>query len=205
VASHLGGSLTHGKDHLTRYAPEPFAPGWAEGGQPRTLHFDDRRGAARSLRDHRPADPAAVLRSCHGPEKAKAKLRLDSYDALQRGSENGPVVQAGDSASSRLVEVTALRKRTTRTCRHWVNRSPAPTTSLSFVGDRRGASSDRESERTQGAGRDRAPAPGAFAMNLPSLSGIPFRRPGAFQAGRICPQQGRAVGWQVGNAVSARS
>jgi hypothetical protein len=111
VASHLGGSLTHGKDHLTRYAPEPFRS-WLGG----------RRAA--------PATPSTstigrwaqqevfgtivqpILQQycvpCHGPEKAKAKLRLDSYDALQRGSENGPVVQAGVSAASRLVKVLSL-------------------------------------------------------------------------------------------------
>ena len=33
---------------------------------------------------------------CHGPEKQKAKLRLDSAAGLARGGESGPVVRPGD-------------------------------------------------------------------------------------------------------------
>ncbi len=40
---------------------------------------------------------------CHGPEKQKAKLRLDSLEAALKGSENGKVIEAGNSAKSVLV------------------------------------------------------------------------------------------------------
>jgi len=40
---------------------------------------------------------------CHGPEKQKAKLRLDSLDAALKGSENGKVIEPGKSAKSVLV------------------------------------------------------------------------------------------------------
>jgi hypothetical protein len=40
---------------------------------------------------------------CHGPEKQKAKLRLDSLDAALKGSENGKVIESGKSAKSVLV------------------------------------------------------------------------------------------------------
>ena len=40
---------------------------------------------------------------CHGAEKQKAKLRLDSLEAALKGSENGKVVQPGNSAKSGLV------------------------------------------------------------------------------------------------------
>jgi hypothetical protein len=40
---------------------------------------------------------------CHGAEKPKAKLRLDSLPGTMKGSEDGPVVKPGDSASSVLV------------------------------------------------------------------------------------------------------
>src|SRR5437763_15316284 len=32
---------------------------------------------------------------CHGPEKQKGKLRLDSGEALQKGGENGPPITPG--------------------------------------------------------------------------------------------------------------
>jgi mono/diheme cytochrome c family protein len=42
--------------------------------------------------------------SCHGPEKQKAKLRLDSKEALTKGSENGPVVVPGKPEVSKLIQ-----------------------------------------------------------------------------------------------------
>ncbi len=42
--------------------------------------------------------------SCHGPEKQKAELRLDSRKAFLKGSENGPVVKPGDPENSPLVQ-----------------------------------------------------------------------------------------------------
>ena len=45
---------------------------------------------------------------CHGEEKQKAKLRLDSIDAIiKKGSENGPVVVVGKSEKSSLVHTAA--------------------------------------------------------------------------------------------------
>jgi mono/diheme cytochrome c family protein len=41
--------------------------------------------------------------SCHGPEKQKAKLRLDSQDVLTKGSENGPVIVPGKPEASKLI------------------------------------------------------------------------------------------------------
>ena len=34
--------------------------------------------------------------ACHGAEKAKAKLRLDSFEHLKHGSENGEIVLNGN-------------------------------------------------------------------------------------------------------------
>ena len=44
---------------------------------------------------------------CHGPEKQKAKLRLDSLAAALKGSENGEVITKGNSAKSGLVQAIA--------------------------------------------------------------------------------------------------
>lgn len=40
---------------------------------------------------------------CHGPQKQKAKLRLDSLDSALKGGEEGPDIVAGNSAKSPLV------------------------------------------------------------------------------------------------------
>ena len=44
---------------------------------------------------------------CHGTEKPKAKLRLDSLEAALKGSENGKVIESGNSAKSVLVHNVA--------------------------------------------------------------------------------------------------
>ncbi len=44
---------------------------------------------------------------CHGEEKQKSKLRLDSLAATLKGGENGPNVIPGKSAESQLVHSVA--------------------------------------------------------------------------------------------------
>ena len=44
---------------------------------------------------------------CHGPEKQKGKLRLDTLPAALKGGEDGKVIQPGDSANSVLVHNVA--------------------------------------------------------------------------------------------------
>src|SRR5947207_14225950 len=42
--------------------------------------------------------------SCHGPDKAKAGLRLDSREAALKGGENGAAVVPGNSSASLLLQ-----------------------------------------------------------------------------------------------------
>jgi mono/diheme cytochrome c family protein len=44
---------------------------------------------------------------CHGPEKQKGKLRLDTLAAALKGGEDGKVVEVGESAKSMLVHNVA--------------------------------------------------------------------------------------------------
>ena len=39
---------------------------------------------------------------CHGPEKQKGKLRLDSKEAAFKGGKGGPAIVANDAAKSDL-------------------------------------------------------------------------------------------------------
>jgi YHS domain-containing protein/uncharacterized membrane protein/mono/diheme cytochrome c family protein len=103
--SHFGGSLTHGKDYLARYAPGPLRA--LLGGMSTAAADQNKEGA---LADKRVF--ADVIRpvldknciACHGPEKAKAGLRLDTQAGLLKGSENGSVVVAGKAAESALIK-----------------------------------------------------------------------------------------------------
>ena len=44
---------------------------------------------------------------CHGAEKPKAKLRMDSLEGVLKGSADGKVIEAGNSAKSALVHSVA--------------------------------------------------------------------------------------------------
>ena len=45
---------------------------------------------------------------CHGPEKKKGKLRLDTFDFVMRGGKDGVVVKPGDAKSSELYRRVTL-------------------------------------------------------------------------------------------------
>jgi mono/diheme cytochrome c family protein len=57
-------------------------------------------------KDIRPIFEASCIR-CHGPEKPKAGLRLDSLEAVLKGSKEGKVIQPGQSTKSHLVIAVA--------------------------------------------------------------------------------------------------
>jgi uncharacterized membrane protein len=101
VAAHWGGSLTHGRGYLAR-----AAPAWL------------RSSVRAPPRQVAPADPfrapvyqAAIQPmftkycvSCHGPDKAKAGLRLDSHAALLHGGDDGPVIEPCAASRSLLIQ-----------------------------------------------------------------------------------------------------
>jgi YHS domain-containing protein/uncharacterized membrane protein len=100
VASHYGGSLTHGASYLLELAPRPLrsllgapdkpAPAPASG---EPLAYE--QVVAPILTKH--------CVGCHGPEKAKGGLRVDSLEALALGGDAGPAIAAGDAAASVLM------------------------------------------------------------------------------------------------------
>jgi uncharacterized membrane protein/mono/diheme cytochrome c family protein len=106
IASHFGGSLTHGSDYLVRYAPGPLRS-WLNP-PPKT---------APALMPVKPKDPSEIAAfagvvqpilqqncvSCHGPQKAKAGLRMDSLAGLLKGGDSGPALRPGKSGESELI------------------------------------------------------------------------------------------------------
>jgi YHS domain-containing protein/mono/diheme cytochrome c family protein len=106
VAGHYGGSLTHGSDYFVRYAPARIR-GWflasaKTPAPPATNRVDVAQVAVF------PGVIQPVLQqnciSCHGPEKSKADLRLDTVAAITKGGKSGPVLVAGKSAESELIK-----------------------------------------------------------------------------------------------------
>jgi uncharacterized membrane protein/mono/diheme cytochrome c family protein len=105
VASHLGASITHGRDFLFHYAPGPLRSLFREGaGAPAA------RSASSGPLPQRVfaavVQPMLLQRcaDCHGPEKQKGDLRVDSLAALLKGGKDGPVLVPGNAKDSRLIQ-----------------------------------------------------------------------------------------------------
>lgn len=106
VASHHGGSLTHGRDYLTKYAPAPLRA-LLGGGTGEQKKITDPMQAMVFADLVQPIFARNCV-ACHGPEKQKGKLRLDSLEALKKGGEDGPAFVAGKSGASRMIKFMLL-------------------------------------------------------------------------------------------------
>jgi uncharacterized membrane protein len=99
--SHQGGSITHGGDYLTHYMPAGvrriLASGSTEDVNPDSFY-------ARHI--HPVLDAKCV--SCHGASMVKANLRLDTFDHLMRGGQDGAVISSGKPEASMLLSRVTL-------------------------------------------------------------------------------------------------
>jgi mono/diheme cytochrome c family protein len=93
--AHQGGSLTHGNKYLTEFLPAPLK------------HFGMGTVQASAFPDsfyarhiHPIFDANCVV--CHGAQKVKGNLRLDTYDRAMRGGEDGAVIIPGNPERSIL-------------------------------------------------------------------------------------------------------
>jgi hypothetical protein len=98
---HQGGSLTHGSDYLARHAPQPLRR--ILGGKPAAGPQGD-SAYARVI--HPIMDRYCA--SCHNAEKVKGGLRVDTYERLLAGGDNGPVIVPGKSAESEFLRRAQL-------------------------------------------------------------------------------------------------
>ena len=111
VASHFGGSLTHGSDYLTSYMPEPFRT-WAgieprEEAKPIVLENVDEAQVYSDI-IHPILDARCV--SCHNPRKKKGDLLLTTQEEILAGGENGPVIENGNADDSEIYRRLTLPK-----------------------------------------------------------------------------------------------
>jgi mono/diheme cytochrome c family protein len=100
-----GGQLTQGENHLTEAMPASLQSLLG-------INTDDSAGTGATtvaVVDRNTFYGARIepifaknCYSCHGPNKQRGKLRLDSYKAIVRGGKHGAVMKAGNSAGSEL-------------------------------------------------------------------------------------------------------
>ena len=96
--AHQGGSLTHGGNYLTQYMPH---------GLKRLAGLDTPVENSFYARHINPILDANCV-SCHGEGKTKGGLRMDSYERLMRGGQDGPVIVPGNAGKSVLIERVTL-------------------------------------------------------------------------------------------------
>ncbi len=105
VASHLGGSITHGRDFLVRFAPAPLRR-WIGGETlPATTEAGNSDSMSRQVFNEL-VQPILKDRcsACHGAEKHKSGLRLDSWEAVGKGGSSGPIFVAGQASDSHIIQ-----------------------------------------------------------------------------------------------------
>lgn len=108
-AGHNGGSITHGPSYIMGSAPQPLR-GWLglpSAGTPR-------------VREDVPVEKRVVYADliapvlerhctqCHNASKTKGKLRMDGYAMLLKGGDEGPAINPGNAAQSRIIQRMAL-------------------------------------------------------------------------------------------------
>ena len=100
IAGHLGASLTHGDDYLSSTLP------WSDNYEnTETISFDinsnnpDQDTLTKAQEKELNLKVRAIFAhncyKCHGDEKVKGELRLDSKDFVFKGGENGEVIVPG--------------------------------------------------------------------------------------------------------------
>jgi uncharacterized membrane protein/mono/diheme cytochrome c family protein len=103
VVGHDGGTLTHGSGYLTKHLPSPLKSLFGMEGA------DDKEEGPLSVEDadvyqdiiHPIFDQTCI--QCHGPDKSKGELRLDSFELAMLGGELGDTIIPGDSEASELI------------------------------------------------------------------------------------------------------
>jgi hypothetical protein len=101
-AGHLGSEMTHGRDFLTAPARGAWRALFGAPAHALTAGLAQPDGKTFYAQIVQPILQRRCV-SCHGPEKQKGKLRLDSFANLRRGGEVGPALVPGNAAESLMI------------------------------------------------------------------------------------------------------
>ncbi|CAN5816206.1 ribonuclease inhibitor [soil metagenome] len=101
ITGHLGGSLTHGSDYLSKPLKNIFSDDTAATAAIKPIANVQEAKAYDDI-----IQPILETKcySCHGPNKQKGKLRMDVTDALMKGGEDGKIIEAGNADESELIK-----------------------------------------------------------------------------------------------------
>ncbi len=105
ITGHLGGSITHGSDYLTKF----FSGSDNETANTKRKPVPDAQEAFIYADIVKPILETRCY-GCHGPNKQKGKLRLDAPNFILTGGKEGQIIIAGKPDESNLVERILLSK-----------------------------------------------------------------------------------------------
>jgi uncharacterized membrane protein/mono/diheme cytochrome c family protein len=105
ITGHLGGSLTHGSDYLTK-ALGASKEKTTDLPQKQITNIQE----AVVYSDLIQPVLQSKCYSCHGANKQKGKLRLDEPDFILKGGKDGKIIVAGNAAESDLINRILLPK-----------------------------------------------------------------------------------------------
>lgn len=101
-ASHDGASITHGKDYLFEYAPDPLRK--IIGLEPK-----EKEQEAKPLEEQIVyadiVQPILEMRcvECHKEGKSKGRFRMDTFELLVKGGKEGDAIEPGNALDSNIV------------------------------------------------------------------------------------------------------
>lgn len=105
AASHDGASLTHGSTYLTEYAPAPLRE---------LLGLPEKKSSTPPAASDLASQPVyqaviapifeAKCYQCHNADRQRGKYRMDEYDLLLAGGNDGAAIVPGDAVASHLVK-----------------------------------------------------------------------------------------------------
>lgn len=131
LGAHFGGNMSHGSKHLTEHAPEPIKSQMIDMEKwmlsfvekPKTLDLEPVPNPEKTS-SATPATPAgddklvfqhvilpileAKCNKCHNEEKSKGDLRMDSFEMVMKGGENGGNIVPGKPDESLSLQRIAL-------------------------------------------------------------------------------------------------
>jgi uncharacterized membrane protein len=101
ITGHLGGSLTHGSDYLTK----PLADIFGKDSIPNAI-IKPLPNVQEAYAYSDVIKPILQTKcySCHGPNKQKGKLRMDDSVLLLKGGKDGKVIEPGDANGSAMIK-----------------------------------------------------------------------------------------------------
>ncbi|MFI5129916.1 MAG: c-type cytochrome domain-containing protein [Chitinophagales bacterium] len=101
ITGHLGGSLTHGSDYLTRPLSDVFGDDSTSNTAIKPVPDVQEAVAYNDI-----IKPILQTKcySCHGPNKQKGKLRMDDEQLLMKGGKDGKAIEPGNADQSEMIK-----------------------------------------------------------------------------------------------------